>query len=97
MHKATSTDDKRLQSTLKRLGVNTIPGIEEVNLFQSDGNVVHFLNPKGEWITHKIKACLVPCGGSVSFIAIKAPNIKAAQLRQILPAEIMILLQCKHP
>lgn len=48
MHKATSTDDKRLQSTLKRLGVNTIPGIEEVNLFQNDGNVVHFLNPKGE-------------------------------------------------
>lgn len=32
MHKTTSTDDKRLQSTLKRLGVNTIPGIEEVRL-----------------------------------------------------------------
>lgn len=48
MHKPTSTDDKRLQSTLKRLGVNTIPGIEEVNLFQTDGNVVHFVNPKGE-------------------------------------------------
>lgn len=48
VHKATSTDDKRLQSTLKRLGVNTIPGIEEVNLFQTDGNVVHFSNPKGE-------------------------------------------------
>lgn len=47
VHKTTSTDDKRLQSTLKRLGVNTIPGIEEVNLFQSDGNVVHFTNPKG--------------------------------------------------
>ena len=30
MHKTTSTDDKRLQGTLKRLGVNTIPGIEEV-------------------------------------------------------------------
>ena len=28
------TDDKRLQNTLKRLGVNTIPGIEEVNLFK---------------------------------------------------------------
>eukprot|EP01047_Picozoa_sp_COSAG01_P012905 COSAG01_NODE_592_length_15109_cov_39.247435_21_plen_163_part_01 len=27
-------DDKRLQNTLKRLGVNTIPGIEEVNLFK---------------------------------------------------------------
>ena len=48
VHKTTSTDDKRLQSTLKRLGVNTIPGIEEVNLFQADGTVVHFTNPKGE-------------------------------------------------
>ena len=47
MHKTTSTDDKRLQSTLKRLGVNTIPGIEEVNLFQEDGTVVHFTSPKG--------------------------------------------------
>ncbi|KAK9795230.1 hypothetical protein WJX73_007479 [Symbiochloris irregularis] len=46
VHKTTSTDDKRLQSTLKRLGVNTIPGIEEVNLFQADGTVVHFSSPK---------------------------------------------------
>ncbi len=46
MHKAATTDDKRLQSTLKRLGVNTIPGIEEVNLFQGQ-DVVHFQNPKG--------------------------------------------------
>ena len=26
IHKTTTTDDKRLQNTLKRLGVNTIPG-----------------------------------------------------------------------
>ena len=38
--------DKRLQNTLKRLGVNTIPGIEEVNLFKDNGSVVHFSNPK---------------------------------------------------
>ncbi len=31
VHKAASMDDKRLQSTLKRLGVNNIPGIEEVS------------------------------------------------------------------
>ena len=47
MHKTTSTDDKRLQNTLKRLGVNTIPGIEEVNIFQ-DETVIHFTNPKGK-------------------------------------------------
>ena len=37
--------DKRLQNTLKRLGVNTIPGIEEVNIFK-DETVIHFTNPK---------------------------------------------------
>jgi len=46
VHKTTTTDDKRLQSTLKRLGVNNIPGIEEVNLFKEDGTVIHFTNPK---------------------------------------------------
>ncbi|KAJ6821139.1 Transcription factor BTF3 [Iris pallida] len=30
VHKTTTTDDKRLQSTLKRIGVNGIPAIEEV-------------------------------------------------------------------
>ncbi|KAH9548924.1 hypothetical protein CY35_11G112800 [Sphagnum magellanicum] len=45
VHKTTTTDDKRLQSTLKRLGVNTIPGIEEVNIFL-DETVIHFVNPK---------------------------------------------------
>ena len=46
VHKVSTTDDKRLQATLKRLGVNTIPGIEEVNLFV-DNDVIHFTNPKG--------------------------------------------------
>ena len=46
VHKTTSTDDKRLQNTLKRLGVNVIPGIEEVNIFKEDGDVIHFTNPK---------------------------------------------------
>lgn len=46
VHKASSTDDKRLQNTLKRLGVNTIPGIEEVLLFNEDSTVLVFSNPK---------------------------------------------------
>lgn len=45
VHKTTTTDDKRLQNTLKRLSVNTIPGIEEVNIFKDD-SVIHFTNPK---------------------------------------------------
>ncbi len=46
VHKTTSTDDKRLQNTLKRLGVNTIPGIEEVNIFL-ESDLINFTNPKG--------------------------------------------------
>merc|ERR1712097_36411 len=46
VHKTTTTDDKRLQNTLKRLGINSIPAIEEVNLFMERGEVIHFTNPK---------------------------------------------------
>ena len=46
MHKVASTDDKKLQATLKKLQVNPIPAIEEVNLFKEDGNVIHFVTPK---------------------------------------------------
>ncbi|NP_001132189.1 Basic transcription factor 3 [Zea mays] len=45
VHKTVTTDDKRLQGTLKRVGVNTIPAIEEVNIFKDD-LVIQFLNPK---------------------------------------------------
>jgi hypothetical protein len=32
---------------LKRIGVNTIPGIEEVNIFKDDV-IIQFQNPKGD-------------------------------------------------
>ena len=41
-------DDKKLQATLKKLNVQPIQQIEEVNMFKSDGNVIHFSAPKGE-------------------------------------------------
>lgn len=31
VHRSATTDDKKLQSTLKKLAVSTIPGIEEVH------------------------------------------------------------------
>merc|ERR1712166_172593 len=34
------------EAQLKRLQVNNIPGIEEVNMFKEDGNVIHFSAPK---------------------------------------------------
>jgi nascent polypeptide-associated complex subunit beta len=46
LRKSTSQDDKRLQSVLKKLNVNNIPAIEEVNLFRQDGSIIHFSNPK---------------------------------------------------
>lgn len=41
-------DDKKLTTTLKRIGVTNIPAIEEVNMFKNDGEVIHFVGPKGE-------------------------------------------------
>jgi hypothetical protein len=41
-------DDKKLQGALKKLNVQPITGVEEVNMFREDGNVLHFSAPKGE-------------------------------------------------
>ncbi|KAK3591177.1 hypothetical protein CHS0354_029029 [Potamilus streckersoni] len=46
VHRTATTDDKKLQSSLKKLSVNNIPGIEEVNMIKEDGQVIHFNNPK---------------------------------------------------
>jgi len=46
VHKTAATDDKKLQSALKKISVNQIPGIEEVNMIKDDGTVMHFNNPK---------------------------------------------------
>lgn len=46
VHKTASSDDKKLSTTLKKLNVTNIPAIEEVNLFTTNGKVIHFQNPK---------------------------------------------------
>ncbi|CAJ0915012.1 unnamed protein product, partial [Mesorhabditis belari] len=46
VHKTAASDDKKLQSNLKKLSVTNIPGIEEVNMIKEDGTVIHFNNPK---------------------------------------------------
>jgi len=45
-HKATQNDDKKLDAALKKLNTTPIPGIEEVNFFTDDGQVIHFNKPK---------------------------------------------------
>jgi nascent polypeptide-associated complex subunit beta len=50
VHKSTGMDDKKLQTSLKKLNVQPIQAIEEVNMFKADGNVIHFAAPKGKII-----------------------------------------------
>lgn len=46
-HKTGSGDDKKLQAQLKKMQVQSIPQCEEVNMFQQNGRVLHFAQPKG--------------------------------------------------
>lgn len=48
VHKNTGADDKKLQATLKKMNVQPIQAIEEVNMFKEDGNVIHFAAPRGK-------------------------------------------------
>jgi len=43
---ADASDDKKIQATLKKFSCSNLPGIDEVNMFKEDGNVIHFKNPK---------------------------------------------------
>lgn len=50
--KGAAGEDKKLQAALKKLNVQPVTGIEEVNMFKEDGNVLHFKQPKGELHTY---------------------------------------------
>ncbi|VUZ41626.1 unnamed protein product [Hymenolepis diminuta] len=52
VHKTAATDDKKLQATLKKLGLNPIPSIEEVNMYKADGTMLHFKNPRVQASPH---------------------------------------------
>jgi nascent polypeptide-associated complex subunit beta len=43
--KVTVQDDKKLQIALKKLNVQPLTAVEEVNMFQKDGNILHFSRP----------------------------------------------------
>ncbi|MFS7940090.1 putative nascent polypeptide-associated complex NAC domain, NAC A/B domain superfamily [Helianthus anomalus] len=60
VHRTNTTDDKRLQTTLKGIGVNSIPSIEEVNIFKDD-IVIHFLNLKFKLLLLPILGSLAEC------------------------------------
>jgi nascent polypeptide-associated complex subunit beta len=45
MPRATA-DDKAIKGLYKRLGVQPVPQIDEVNMFKDDGSILHFVNPE---------------------------------------------------
>lgn len=47
-HKNNSVDDKKVKNAIKKLGVQPLPGIDEVNFFQDDNTVLHFESPQVE-------------------------------------------------
>ena len=46
VHRTTTADDKKLQFFLKKLGLDSIPGIEEVSRFTNQGTLIRFNNAK---------------------------------------------------
>ena len=70
VHKSSGTDDKKLQAALKKMNVQPIQAIEEVNMFKEDGNVIHFAAPKGK-ILAKVLIPQLPVHGTNVF------NLKA--------------------
>lgn len=50
VQKTAGADEKKLQSTLKRLNAQQLPAVEEANMFKSDGKVMHFKNPKVQMV-----------------------------------------------
>ncbi|XP_060139644.1 transcription factor BTF3-like isoform X2 [Globicephala melas] len=46
VHRTATEDYRKCQFSLKKLGVNNISGIEEVNMFTNQGTVMHFNNSK---------------------------------------------------
>ena len=48
VHRTATADDKKLQFSLKKLGVNDISGTEEVNMFTNQGTVIQFNSPEAQ-------------------------------------------------
>ena len=88
VHKASAGDDKRLQSTLKRLGVHQIPGIEEVAIYHDDGSVVHFGTPK---VQASINANTFVVSGPSSIKS--ADEMMPAGLQGMSPEQLQMLIQ----
>lgn len=45
-HHLPGGDDKKVQAKAKQLGVQAMPGIDEVSFWREDGTILQFKNPK---------------------------------------------------
>lgn len=51
-HRSNDAEEKKLQGVLKRLTMNTVPNIEEVQIIMNDGNMLQFNRPKVQTKNH---------------------------------------------
>ncbi|KAI9889958.1 MAG: Nascent polypeptide-associated complex subunit beta [Vezdaea aestivalis] len=77
-HKSSTADDKKLQGALKKLNVQPIQAIEEVNMFKDDGSVLHFSAPKGTFSLSPVGIALDKTGRMIE-IANADPQPKIVQ------------------
>lgn len=83
-------DDKKLQSALKKLPTQPITGIEEVNMMQADGKVLHFSAPKGmhkpsHWrLTSNLNQCPVHAAVQANTFAVYGAG-QQKELTELVP------------
>ncbi|KAG8703859.1 Nascent polypeptide-associated complex subunit beta [Ceratobasidium sp. 395] len=81
--KASGGDDKKLAAALKKLGVQPVAGIDEVNMFQADGNVLHFAQPKGTHIFSPVLPTVHAASGSNTTAIFGTGQVK--ELTELVP------------
>lgn len=82
--KSSASDDKRIQAVLKKLPTQTIGLIDEVNLFNEGGSVIHFSFPKMQTVAGA-NTYIITGNGEQKEIAELLPGIIA----QLGPESIM--------
>ena len=49
VHKEEIAEDKKLKSTIKKFGMQTLQDIDEVNMFKDDNTVIHLRRPQTQF------------------------------------------------
>ena len=49
VHHDTVNEDKKLKSTIKKFGMQSLQDIDEVNMFKDDNTVIHLKKPQSKW------------------------------------------------